>query len=137
MNREVRNIMRPGLFRFLYILSILFTLSLFLSCKKKTSVYTVYIIRNRHFLNVEYIPFLTFLVSICICIRYPCRCIRLRANFILNQATNLPDSLSVSCSPFFFIAIKYIKKYRATSLRINRTKLYIYTVFGEAKYYLY
>lgn len=62
-----------------------------------------------------------------------CQCILIRSNFISsdNECFRFP---SVSCS--LLIVIKYIKKYRATSLRINRTKLYIYSMFGEAKYYV-
>lgn len=65
--------------------------------------------------------------------RLSCQCILIRSNFISSDNECFRFS-SVSCS--LLIVIKYIKKYRATSLRINRTKLYIYSMFGEAKYYV-
>lgn len=48
--------------------------------------------------------------------------VRLR-NAVLTNLSRFPRSPPLSP----LIAIKYIKKYRATSLRINRTKLYIYS----------
>lgn len=48
--------------------------------------------------------------------------VRLR-NAVLTNLSRFPRTPSLSP----LIAIKYIKKYRATSLRINRTKLYIYS----------
>lgn len=57
-----------------------------------------------------------------ISIHSPRSYVRLR-NAVLTNLSRFPRSPSLSP----LIAIKYIKKYRATSLRINRTKLYIYS----------
>lgn len=72
-----------------------------------------------------------FRFSIVLCSSLPLPIHSTRSNFSLTIHNALLTNHSrFPLSPSHFsplIAIKYIKKYRATSLRINRTKRYIYS----------